>query len=112
MISKKELLEKLALGHAARITVVTPNRRLSQALVADFDSFQAEKASTVWEAADILPFGSFVERLYEDALYSDISTGLPMLLTPAQEQWLLQEKFADAGLHSVSATSEPCRNAS
>src|SRR5258706_5833349 len=111
MISKKELLEKLALGHAARITVVTPNRRLSQALVADFDSYQAEKNKTVWEAADILPFGSFVERLYEDALYSDISTGLPMLLTPAQEQWLWQEAVAAAGLLSVADTAEQCRKA-
>lgn len=111
MLQKKELLEKLALGHAARITVVTPNRRLSQALVADFDSYQAEHGRTVWEAADILPFGSFVERLYEDALYSDISTELPMLLTPAQEQWLWQEAVANAGLLSVADTAEQCRKA-
>src|SRR5258706_9994114 len=111
MISKKELLEKLALGHAARITVVTPNRRLSQALVADFDSFQARENKTVWEAADILPFGSFVERLYEDALYSDISTGLPMLLTPAQEQWLWQEAVAGGRLLSVPPTAQQCRKA-
>src|SRR5258706_12237411 len=115
MISKKELLEKLALGHAARITVVTPNRRLSQALVSDFDSLQAEKNKTVWEAADILPFGSFVERLYEDALYSDLgetsASGLPMLLTSAQEQWLWQEAVANAGLLSVADTAEQCRKA-
>ena len=83
LIQKTALFEKLALGHAERITVVTPNRRLSQALVADFDSFQIENNKTAWEAADVLPFDAFVQRLYEDALYSDISVELPMLLTPA-----------------------------
>src|SRR5258708_9132912 len=90
-MQKKELFEKLALGHAERITVVTPNRRLSQALVADFDAYQAKQGRTVWEAADILPFGAFVERLYEDALYADLKVELPMLLTQAQEQMLWAE---------------------
>src|SRR5258707_15058847 len=109
MISKKELLEKLALGHAARITVVTPNRRLSQALVSDFDSYQAKQNKTVWEAADILPFGAFVERLYEDALYSDIAAELPLLLTPAQERWLGQGVVSNSGLPSLADTGEQRR---
>jgi probable DNA repair protein len=111
MLSKADLFDRLAEGHVARIAVVTPNRRLPQALVSDFDAYQAKHGRTVWEAADILPFGSFVERLYEDALYSDISTQLPMLLTPAQEQWLWQEAVANAGLLSVADTAEQCRKA-
>src|SRR5256885_12575357 len=59
-----ELFQRLAEGHAARITVVTPNRRLAQALTAEFDAFQIGKGLTVWEAPDILPFGAFVERLW------------------------------------------------
>ena len=35
-ISKADLFARLAEGHAAAVTVVTPNRRLSQALMAEF----------------------------------------------------------------------------
>src|SRR5262249_9772219 len=86
MLSKADLFARLAAGHAARITVVTPNKRLSQELQKDFDSYQIGKGLSVWEAPDILPFGAFVQRLYEDGLYSDLSAELPMLLTPAQEE--------------------------
>ncbi len=111
MLAKQQLLARLAEGHAARITVVTPNTRLSQALVADFDSFQEEK--TAWEAADILPFGAFVERLYEDALYADIPEPLPLLLTGAQEEWLWAEaiRAAPRELLSVADTAAQCRDA-
>ena len=40
--------------------------------MAQFDSFQVEKNLSVWEAPDILPFDAFVERLWEDALYSEL----------------------------------------
>jgi ATP-dependent helicase/nuclease subunit B len=111
MLAKQELLAQLAEGHAARITVVTPNTRLAQALVSDFDAFQQEK--TVWEAADILPIGAFVERLYEDALYSDIPESLPLLLTGAQEEWLWAEaiRAAPRELLSVADTAAQCRDA-
>jgi probable DNA repair protein len=89
-----ELFQRLAEGHAARITVVTPNRRLAQALTAEFDAFQIGKGLSVWEAPDILPFGAFVERLWEDALYSELGDKLPLLLTPQQELLLWQEVIA------------------
>jgi ATP-dependent helicase/nuclease subunit B len=111
MLSKEELFARLAEGHAARITVVTPNRRLSQTLMADFDAFQITKNLTVWEAPDILPFGAFVERLWEDALYSDLGESLPLLLTEAQEQRLWEEILADSGLFAVSQASAQCREA-
>jgi ATP-dependent helicase/nuclease subunit B len=115
MLAKQELLARLAEGHAARITVVTPNTRLAQALVSDFDAFQQEK--TVWEAADILPFGAFVERLYEDALYAPFAelsaSPLPPLLTGAQEEWLWAEaiRAAPRELLSVADTAAQCRDA-
>src|SRR6185503_5808283 len=112
MLSKPDLFSRLAEGHAASITVVTPNTRLSQALVSDFDDFQInENQKTSWEAADILPFGAFVSRLYEDALYSDIKAALPMLLTPAQEQELWKQIVAKSGLLSVDETAARCRDA-
>jgi probable DNA repair protein len=91
-----ELFQRLAEGHAARITVVTPNPRLSRVLTSEFDSFQAARGLTVWEAPDILPFGAFVERLWEDALYSELGDKLPLLLTPEQEQLLWQEVIASS----------------
>ncbi|MDA1117128.1 MAG: PD-(D/E)XK nuclease family protein [Proteobacteria bacterium] len=87
-VRKAELLSRLAEGQAARVTVVTPNRRLAQEFSREFDAGQIAKNLKVWETADILPFSAFVERLYEDALYSDLAAKLPLLLTAAQEQAL------------------------
>ncbi len=87
-VRKAELLARLAAGHAARIAVVTPNARLSRELAREFDQRQIEKRLPVWETADILTLDQFVERLYEDALYSDIAAKLPLLLTGAQSQAL------------------------
>src|SRR5258705_10349646 len=85
VLEKSVLFERLARGGSAGATVVTPNKRLSQALMLEFDAFQIGKAVSVWEAPDILPFGAFVQRLYEDGLYADLSAEPPMLPTPAQE---------------------------
>src|SRR5437762_2461143 len=68
ILRKSELFERLAQGRSAVVTVVTPNKRLSQALMLEFDAFQIGKALSVWEAPDILPFGAFVQRLYENGL--------------------------------------------
>ena len=84
-ISRQELFERLAEGLAAQLTVVTPNRRLAQALAREFDAGQAARGLPVWEAADILPLSAFVERLYEDALTSGLAPGLPLALSEAQE---------------------------
>ncbi len=94
MLSKPDLIARLAEGHAARITVVTPNRRLAAELGREFDERQIAQGLTVWEAPDILPFGAFVERIYEDALYSEHAGELPMLLAPAQERHLWEEIIA------------------
>src|SRR5438552_18418054 len=91
VLKKNELLDHLAQGRCAGVTVVTPNKRLSQALMLEFDAFQIGKAVSVWEAPDFLPFGAFVQRLYEDCLYADLSAELPMLLTPAQEEEVWRE---------------------
>jgi len=90
-IEKRALLERLAEGHCARTTVVTPNRRLATALRRDFDESRQAAGLTVWEAADILPLAGFVERLYEDLLYCDLAIRLPVLLTPAQEHALWED---------------------
>lgn len=110
-IAKEALFERLAAGHAAGVTVVTPNRRLAAALTADFDACQATRGASVWEAADVLPFGAFVERLWEDALYSALGGALPVLLTPAQEQHVWEAILADSGLLVVPQAAAQCRDA-
>jgi probable DNA repair protein len=108
-IEKKNLFRRLAEGHAAGISVVTPNNRLAQALRAEFDDFQVNKKLPVWEDADILPLDSWIARLYQEALYSDLA--LPQLLAPAQEQALWEEILADSGLLAVPQAASDCRRA-
>ncbi len=78
--------EDLAKRVAAGCVVITPNRRLAAYLKQQYDAKQAASGMLAWPSADILPFSAFVERAYEDALYSDQAAALPILLTPAQEQ--------------------------
>src|ERR1044071_1766024 len=109
VISKSDLFARLAEGHAARITVVTPNRRLAQSVMADFDAHQAARGLAAWEAPDILPLDAFVVRLWEDALYSEQE--LPLLLTAGQEQAIWEEILAGSELLSIAQTAAQCRDA-
>src|SRR3989442_4511407 len=106
-----ELFQRVAEGHAARITVVTPTPRLSRVLTSEFDSFQVAKGLTVWEAPDILPFGAFVERLWEDALYSELGDRLPLLLTPQQELLLWEQILEGSNLLILPQAAAQCRDA-
>src|SRR5262245_22407442 len=111
ILKKSDLFALLAQGASRAVTVVTPNKRLSQALILEFDAFQAGKALSVWEAPDILPFGACVQRFYEDGLYSDLSAELPMLLTAAQEEEVWKHVVGGSGLLAVEAAAAKCRDA-
>ena len=95
-VSRAELFQRLAAGHAAGITVVTPNRRLAQVLRSEFDDFQSGRGLAVWEDADILPLDAFVVRCYEDALYAEGGGDLPLLLGEAQQRELWEAAIADS----------------
>ena len=112
-LPKSELLERLAGGHPAALTVVTPNRRLAQALAAEFDRAQGAAGHTSWDTADILPFGAFAARLCEDALYAEGGTDLPRLLSPDEERCLWEAIVGEshAALLSVGAAAEQAREA-
>ena len=43
VLAKVDLFAHLEHGHAAQVTVVTPNKRLSQSLQAEFDAFKSTK---------------------------------------------------------------------
>jgi probable DNA repair protein len=110
-ISRNDLFARLAEGHAAGISVVTPNRRLARTLRAEFDVFQTNKGLSVWEDADMLPLDSFVERLYEDSLYADPQGGQPQLLSAAQEQALWESVLEKSELIAIAKTAERCMEA-
>lgn len=114
-LGKPELFARLADGHAARTTVVTPNRRLAQTLAREFDQRQLAHGRTTWETADILPYSAFVQRLYEEACYSPLAGELPLLLTADQEQALWEEivrhSAADGALLAVTETAALAREA-
>lgn len=110
-----DIFAYLAAGLTAGGTVVTPNRRLALALKRKFDTTQATQGLTIWDSADILPFSAFIQRAYEDALYSGQATALPILLTPAQEQVLWEEVIhrSDTGavLLAIPQTAQLAREA-
>lgn len=93
-IDRSALFERLARGHGERLVVLTPNRRLAQALEAEFDRGQLARGLRSWEAPDIVHFQAFIERQYEEAIFAPGGADLPALLSPAQEQLLWEEAVA------------------
>jgi len=115
VVEKPRLFAMLAADGAARVAVVTPNRRLALELSREFNEAQQADGLAAWQTADILPFGALVERLYEDLLYSDAAPRLPLLLTPVQE-WELWQSAIRASewggmLLALPSTAEDCRRA-
>lgn len=108
---RQDLAQRIAAG----CVVVTPNRRLASHLKQQYDARQAASGALAWPTADILPFSAFVERAYEDALYSDQAATLPILLTPAQEQarWesIIRESEPGKALLAIPETAALAREA-
>ena len=95
-IPSPETLVDLVAGLKPGDTVVTPSKRLAITLRREFDRAQAARGIAAWASADILPISAFIERIYEDALYSAQAPHLPLLLTSAQEQLLWEETVAQS----------------
>ena len=115
-LEKTELLARLAGGHQAGITVVTPNRRLAQFLRAEFDRDRIAAGAKTWETCDVLPLEALVRRMWEDALFSELAPEMPVVLSPAQEGALWHQAIAanrppDRGLFSAEAAAAQCAQA-
>jgi len=95
---------------SAVVTVVTPNRRLAQALKENFNRYQSNQQKSVWRSGDILPFTSFLERVYLDAFYSNLSIDLPLLLTEVQAcalwQGIIRSSEAGSSLLNTWQTAQ------
>ena len=89
---RAELTEKLEGG----ATLITPNRRLALYLKREFDEAQFAAGRAVWPTADILPWTAWLERAYEDALYSRLAPDLPLLLSSSQELALWELAIRDS----------------
>ena len=110
-ITPADVFVHLAHGLKSRVTVVTPNRRLSHSLKRDFDAFQIEGGREVWDTADILPISAFIERTYQEAVYSGEVTGLPALITASQEQVIWEDAVRRSGI-DLLAVAETAKVAS
>jgi hypothetical protein len=113
-IDRRELFSRLAGGTGTAPTVVTSSRRLAQVLAGAFDRERAASGALAWDTPDILPFGSWVERFWSDALYSDVAHALPLLLSDVQELAMWQECIAAThgdALLSLPAAAEQAAQA-
>jgi len=59
---------RLSVAMAAGSTVVTPNKRLSRALVAAYDRANRMRGLRAWPAARVLPWSAWLEELWSDVL--------------------------------------------
>ena len=95
--------------------VVTPNQRLAMVLRREFNSYQVTQGSIAWRTPDILPITAFIERTYEEILYSEQADKLPVFLSTAQEQTLWEGVISDSDqiptLFSVPQVAKLAREA-
>jgi probable DNA repair protein len=73
---------------AAGATIITPNRRLALFIKSEYDAAQVRDGKSVWPSADVLPYGAFLERTWQDIAFA--GPGAPgeqgaLLLSPQQE---------------------------
>lgn len=110
-------MSRSAALHAAEKggTLITHSRRLARALKREFDAAQAAAGYEVWPTPDILPWNSWLERLYADASQRKPEPPLTALLTSPQEQALWERIIAESELGDellqVPATATLCREA-
>ena len=94
----------LALLHAAlaaeRVTMVTPNRRLAAYHKHVFDLAQLASGRTAWPTPDILPFSTFVERVWHALSLAGERASPPRLIDSMQSQLLWEQviRESDAAL--------------
>lgn len=94
-------------------TILTPNRRLSAWLHKDYNLRQIQAGNKTWECPDILPFNSWVNRLWDEHCYRSTEKS-QLLLSPAQEHFLWEtiiSSMHDDALLQVSKTADLAKSA-
>jgi len=90
-ITRAALVERLLRGHAERLTVLTPNRRLADWLVAQADAIHVAAGQASWEAPDVLAFPDFVRRCYDEAARAEGGADLPVVLEDPASRLLWED---------------------
>src|SRR5579872_3712524 len=75
-------------------TLLTPNRRLSASLLKRYQQFQIAQQKSCWQTLDVLPFSSWLQRMWHDWAIQQNQT--PLLLNTHQEQVLWNEIVAQS----------------
>jgi len=95
-------------------TIVTPNRRLSATLIKKYNQLQLTQHNICWETIDILPFNTWIQRLWQSYCAENIEV-TPHILTTQQEQILWEEILTQSptndALLQLSATAELAKSA-
>ncbi len=105
-----EIFEKLK----PNTTIITPNRRLTANLTANFNAYQLAKDQRCWPTLDILPYQSWIQRLWDEMTIT-LMDRQPTILSNHQEHiiWenILQKSPKNDSLLQLSATAELVKSA-
>lgn len=103
-ISLEEIFDDLDRG----VTVVTGNKRLAGVIRQAFERSALDKGLEVWPTPQVLPWTTWLQTIWEEAVISGASSAPGLLLTSQQEQriWedIINESLADQPLQQVNGT--------
>ncbi|HLB57341.1 MAG TPA: hypothetical protein VJL60_00850 [Gammaproteobacteria bacterium] len=95
--------------------LLTPNHRLAATFLKKYNAFQLSQKKSCWTTPDILPFQRWLERLWKTVAAENITSSIPLLLTPNQEQcvWedILQQSPASDYLLQLADTANIVKSA-
>jgi probable DNA repair protein len=96
-------------------TILTPNRRLSATLLKKYNQFKITEKQACWASLPILPFTSWIQRLWLEYVANQINEVSPLLLTSQQElilwEEILQQFPANEVLLQLSETAKLAKTA-
>ncbi len=84
---------------AAGATIITPNRRLALHLKNEYDAAQAHGGKSVWPSADVLPYGAFLERTWQELVLAGPGV-LGALLLSSQQEIALWETVVESSRYA------------
>src|SRR5688500_7201591 len=90
------MLEQALYAVEAGATLVTANRRLARSLRHAYDTRQRTRGLQAWSSADILPWGAWLMRLWDDR---------EGVLSALQEQTLWEETVLETHPELVAPTA-------
>jgi len=78
-------------------TAITPNRRLARHLRRGFDRAQHAAGKRSWPTPSILPYGAWLEALWEQGIAAGMEAGARLLLSPTQSALLWRSVISAHG---------------